>query len=686
MNLIHKNEPFVAFVGAGVSALPPSSLPTWTEFNNLLLECLCERLAEYSQNRQPTDEMLSTFRQRRDQTRFLAPDFQAQLIEEEVGPRYFKVWQSLETNAYGPVHAALAELSEKGRLAAIVTTNFDRLIEMAMKGTGQAFEVFHDRRTFEALAAVGARKHTSALPVIKIHGSIEDASSLVDTLKQRLVGRPQSLEKALQVLLRKYRWLYLGVSGADFTYDPHYLGILDEAADAKGFIFLTRKDSEIQEGVRVLVEAYGPEKAAIVHGELPTWLSDNFGLTPRQLSPSVIVGKDDPKLRVRGRVRQWVEDLGPIAVVNILYSMLKSSGMEPSALWLLRKTWKSYRSPRDTQSKSYGRYNYNYGTALLEIGYIRSSISLSRDMSNYYEWKEQADQNAYEYLARGYGSGKLLAAGGRLACVLAYRGEIGKAISLVSRVTEEALAQKSMVDLCDISITSAIIYDIVQMFRAPVEQFRHCLRIAKKVGDEPRRALLCAHLGRFLTYSANFGDADKFINEADRIGQRLDMRSILLISQAARGLWLAESGTSAERAVRMLRELVDAIDTLDDVPLVTKFDLFQPNATPNIIRSQNPILCRVLLDLNRAALFADDIQVMNQTLDRLDQLVTDVFLGYCPHYYLSYVQCLLTHGDESQQGLVRDLISKARLLGEESQNPWVAQAADHLERQIGSEP
>jgi hypothetical protein len=30
-------DPFVAFVGAGGSALPPSNLPTWTEFNSLLL-------------------------------------------------------------------------------------------------------------------------------------------------------------------------------------------------------------------------------------------------------------------------------------------------------------------------------------------------------------------------------------------------------------------------------------------------------------------------------------------------------------------------------------------------------------------------------------------------------------------------------------------------------------------------
>jgi hypothetical protein len=36
IDLVRGHDPFVAFVGAGASALPPSRLPTWTEFNNLL--------------------------------------------------------------------------------------------------------------------------------------------------------------------------------------------------------------------------------------------------------------------------------------------------------------------------------------------------------------------------------------------------------------------------------------------------------------------------------------------------------------------------------------------------------------------------------------------------------------------------------------------------------------------------
>jgi hypothetical protein len=300
-DLVQGHDLFVVFVGAGASALPPSKLPTWTEFNNQLLECLCEVLAKYSRNRQPTEEMLSLFRGRRDKTHFFASDFQAQLMEEEIGLDYFRVWQSLETDVYGPVHAGLAELASRGRLAAVITTNFDQLIETALRERGQAFEVFHDRATFEALATIGKGEHASALPIIKIHGTIEDAASLIDTLKQRLVGRPESLAKALQVLLRRYPWLYLGFSGADFSYDPHYLGILDAAADAKGFVFLAREGVSVQEGVRILAEAYGTEKATIVYGDLSTWLSSTFGLAAPSIASTAM---NDKKRRRAARTGQ----------------------------------------------------------------------------------------------------------------------------------------------------------------------------------------------------------------------------------------------------------------------------------------------------------------------------------------------------------------------------------------------
>lgn len=680
--IIKDTEPFIAFVGAGASAIPPSQLPTWFQFNDLLLECLCDGLAAYSNNRQPTDEMLAAFKERRNRTPFFPPDFQAQLMEEEVGADYFHVWQSLETDVYGPVHEGLAELASQGRLSAIITTNFDRLIETALNARGIPFEVFHDAASFNTLQLRSTSAEYPLLPVIKIHGSIEDAASLIDTLKQRVVGRPESLQQTLDIFLRKHPWLFLGFSGADFSYDPNYLGILNAADVAKGFVFLAREGEELQPGVRQLENAYGKDRAAIVYGDLSRWLSETFGLIASKHRPNLANESDDPTQRIKGNIKQWVDKLGPMAMVNILYSMLKSSGLETYAHWLLRKTWKSYRSAAETQGPSYARYNYNYGVSLLEAGFVYNRVSLDTDMNNFAEWKDSADQNAYEYLARSYSTGKLLVAGGQLASLLAYRGEVGKAISLSATVTEDAITGNEKLQFCDIAIASVPIYDMVRVFDPVSLQLQRCLDITRELGDEPRRAMICAHLGRFLTYGGHFDKADDFINEADRIGQRLDLQDVILASQAARGRWLTDSATSDEDAVKLLQQVAATLRAFNDTPLYSKVNLNLPDPRPVQIKGRSPALCRVLLDLNRAAFFAGNNKVINQTLDELDELTIEHFPGYCPHYYLAYAECLLQHGDDKQHRLAADLINRTRLLGESSGNPWPAQAADNLAQHV----
>ena len=589
----------------------PSRLPTWKGFNNLLLESLCERLNEYSSNRQPTAQMLAVFRARRDQTRFLAPDFQAQLMEEEVGADYFSVWQSLETRVFGPVHAGLADLAVRGRLTAIITTNFDQLIETALDERGVATEVFFDAAGFERLSGL-KKGRPGGLPIIKIHGSIEDAPSLVDTLRQRLVGRPESLNAALQLLLRRSPWLYLGFSGADFGYDPHYLGVLDAAKRAKGFLFVHRPGRPLEPGVAILIEAYGAAKATAVEAELPTWLFETFDL-PAWTAPAAIAARSEAEAtaRVQERIRDWVGRLGPVSVVNIVCSMLKSAGLDHAAFWLLRKTFKSYRTPDDTETTAYQRYNYNYGVSLLEAGLIRNPIV--REDSNLLEWKTYADQNAFEFLARSYKQGNLLAGGGQLASLLAYRGQVGDAIALATEVTDKAEAAvktdgavrpQAWLELCDIAIASVVVYDIVQYFTAPAEQLRLLATQAAALGDEPRRAMLCAHLGRLLTYTGHFDEADASLQEAEVIARRLDLSKPLVATRAARGLWLADSGTSPEDAVQTLTAVADELRAIDDEALVTHYDLGDPTRTPTVLKGRQPMLCRVLLDLTRAAMMA----------------------------------------------------------------------------------
>jgi hypothetical protein len=361
--------------------------------------------------------------------------------------------------------------------------------------------------------------------------------------------------------------------------------------------------------------------------------------------------------------------------------MLKSSCLEHEAWWLLRKTFESYRAPYDTATVSYQRYNYNYGRSLFDSGLIQNPVALADDHSNLVEWKPHADQNAFEFLSRAYEQGGLLPAGSTLAALMAFRGEVGRAMGLLRVVTEDAIKREAWLDLCDIAIDSAVIYDIVQIFSPAALQLEALLEKAIALGDEPRRALLCAHLGRFLTYMQASPKADAMLNDAEQIAERLGLEKVRLTARAARGVWLLSGGGSPEQALERLLCVANDIRAADEEPLVTKIDIDDATLTPPILRGLQPMLCRVLLDLTDAALAVGDGKTVGESLDLLDELTIEHFRGYLPHYYFLGARCLM-RSDPPAPDKALALAQNARSIGKASGNPWVAQFASHLEQNI----
>lgn len=664
---------FVPFIGAGVSAMPPSNLPTWNGFNSLLLVSLCESLGRFSDNREPASELLTELESRREETKFFGPDFQAQLMEEEIGADYFSVWQSLETDRYGPVHAQIAELASRGRLPAVITTNFDTLLEKALTARGLPYTVLYDETSFGKFDFADPRR--LALPIVKIHGSIQNTASLVDTLRQRLAGRPKALQDILDHLLKRFVWVYLGFSGRDFDADPNYLNVLSSARDSRGFVFVSRPEDGLTIGVERLAAAYGSRKS-VIHIALPdVWLSTTFALPQVEVT---VGGDGDRTLQiVKSRISDWLAKLEPMATINILYSMLKSIGLERDASFLMRRTWKSYRSASDIKSSSYTRYNYNYGSSLLDEGLFKNTIPLAEDLSNITEWKEAADLNAYEFLARSYRHGVLSAAGARLVCILAYRGKLAEADSLRLKIIKRALPTNSRLDLCDIVMYSAPLFDILHISQEATAELEACCEIARQLGDEIRQAELHVLLGRFLTYAGSFEAAAAALDEAEKISRRRDLKQTLLSLKAARGLWRAESGDSVQSGVRDLQETVAELQRFEDVPWLVKRDL--NSGTVQRVGGSAPRLCGAWLDLNRAAMLAEDAQTFEASLAALDSLVADTYIGYRPHFYLAWAEGMLLRGGDRDE--TRKLIAAAREAGQQQGNPWALKMSDRL-RQI----
>ena len=668
-------DSLVIFVGAGASALPPSSLPGWIEFNSTLLECLGEQVAIYSRDRQPVDELFAAIKERRDTTSFLPPDFQAQLMEEEIGADYFRVWQSLDTDVYGPVHAGIAELAAAGRVAAIVTTNFDRLLEVALLARGVPHTVYHEQALFDTL---GAEFTADALPILKIHGSIEDTGSLVDTLRQRLTGRPASLTAALHTLLVRHHWVFLGFSGADFSYDERYLGILDAADEARGFTFLAREGAAVQPGVTALVAHYGA-KASLVTGDLGTWLADTFAL-PEPALP--VVGDRSPaqaRVLLRTRIAEWAAGLGPISVVNMLNALLRSMQMEDHGHWLLRRTWRRYRSPADTRAgASYDRYLYNYGLSLMSYGFIGNSVVRADDMSNLLEWKAGADTNACEFFWRAYKSETLHVAGAQHATCTAYLGHVGEALVMAKAVEGRVIAAGDPLAYIDVVLAFMPLYDMT----GGLPQLARCVALARQLGDEPRRALALVHCARFLCMKGSFDMSGEALDEAERIANRLALAAVQLLCRSARGRLLLESEQSDDEALSVLQGVVDELHARAAIPLFAHVDFGHPTAAPTVVMGTPPELCRALLDLNRAASFAGDDDVMRATLRELNDLTERRFPGYEVHAAVAQAEHLLYHGDVTSLNAIADCIEDVRTWHQERGNPWAGKMAGVLTDQL----
>jgi hypothetical protein len=118
------------FAGAGVSAGKPSSLPGWYRLNEQIMFALRMRLEAGVERERWLAEVVSSVDSLRKTCHF-PPDYQAQLTEEMCGERYFRALQALDVDIVNNGHRGIAALAAGGAVSAIVTTNFDRLIEHA---------------------------------------------------------------------------------------------------------------------------------------------------------------------------------------------------------------------------------------------------------------------------------------------------------------------------------------------------------------------------------------------------------------------------------------------------------------------------------------------------------------------------------------------------------------------------
>lgn len=620
-----RNTGVMVFAGAGISMLPPSSLPNWYQFNEAVLTALADEVSSYTRLN-IAEWILSGLVERRNKTPYFAPDYMADIIAEEVGMDYFKVVQALDAQETNACHQTIAALAKAGIVHAIITTNFDRLLERAFDELHMPYEVYATGEQFAILknrleaSSASDPLDSNNIPIIKIHGTVDDINSMVDTMSQRLIGRPKDLQDALEHMYAKHHVLFLGFSGADLDYDPDYLGLRSAAHNNQGFTFLNRSGSEARASIKELRDAWGDE-ARIVDGVLPDWLIQRANeLSVNVELPSKPSTSIDRLTDVKKHASKWAKTMDPLQNVNILSSLLRASGDDTMAGRLFWGVWKHYRQPKDSERLSYKRFNHLMGQYLLaygfHIGSIRPETSIrfvSEDMPP--ELDRDMLDNAFQYLARAFDMGLSLAAIDLAVC-FALLGNSKQSIDLIHKCLDAAIEAKDQLMFIDSAIAGGVIWSMAGMWTQGLEYLETAREVAITLGQEPRRAKLCIHLTRFLAWKQQFDDALQRYQEGLTIAKKLGMESIQMELQIAAGYALVQQNQATE-AIELILPACDYFQSVGRLSLLT----------------------RAALDLTRAAMFASDQEALNKAME----ILVEYEAGYEPLKYMEFIELGLQH-------------------------------------------
>ena len=651
-----KAHGLVVIAGAGVSMSAPTALPGWNDFNDLVLSALGRQVSKATGNEVDGPDVVRALKKFRDEMGGFPPDFQAQLMEDECDTEYFRVLQVLDVDVRNACHETIAAIAASGHLRAVVTTNFDRLIEHALEARGVPHETFFAAEHFEKLAG----RPAGALPVIKVHGSVQSTESMVDTLRQRMQGRPEALQPALAELFAAHACLTVGFSGADLAYEPQYLGLRAGAPRSPAFIVMKRAGTDLHPAMSELLAACGPAGKAI-DGTLPESLTDLATALGTAL-PGVEASGDLASLRaarlseLEQRTDGWVESIGHITSVNVL-SALTEARSSRGGFEIRRAARRHGLGVTTTAAPGYWRFQVNFGRNLLERGINGNDLSAESCYNELHagQLDHIEPDDGFRILLRASYRGDRFDAKAHLALAHLHRGECDRALKSAEDFAQEALKERYSLHIVDAVLALGVVCTQTGQWSALIEWLEGVHPFVRRVGDEPRRARLYALFGRALAFKRRYDEAERLLAEGIQIGERLRLGLVLAELRAAAGYFEWERGNFAEAASLLMW----SCNTLGRA-------------------EQRATLLPALLDLVPVAQKIGNHALCKQALENVEAEL-DRFPGYVPRYYQRIAHVFLNSG---QLDKAREALAALRTTGDATHNPWAAAAAQALDQMI----
>ena len=246
---------YVIIAGAGISVDPPANLPSWWKYNQKLINQIKTEALKLCPE---ASDMLACI----DAEKKLPVQCISELVASQgAGESYFPLLELLNGTNPNANHFALVELARQGKLKTVVTTNFDTLIETAFrKEAVPLFTVIHKQEYYEATGTVACK-------LIKIHGSVHDDKTLIDTVSQKAKGLSSEKKYLLEGAFADSEILVIGFSGADLDFDLNYIPLMQALEEGSTLTWIVRPNCTPNPNVTALQEKY-PDKVFVKEAEL----------------------------------------------------------------------------------------------------------------------------------------------------------------------------------------------------------------------------------------------------------------------------------------------------------------------------------------------------------------------------------------------------------------------------------
>lgn len=261
----------VFFVGAAISIKKPSNLPNAYCWKRFVFEALCndfENLNELSKKYFPNKWNESMDKLAQDMYE-LMPEVVFQIIQDIIGDYTINSLGFFDIRKPNSNHKFLAKMLEYNsklyrESAIVITTNFDHLLEDAMREIGLKenvdFVIHRNEDSFDMV--------NNKINVFKLHGSIDDKESIKATLRSIGLRLPDNKSHALKNIIENFPVFFVGYSGYDLDIYPV---IMDSAC--KDLYWLLKPESKTKTQSNEIIQKFN---AKIIKADLNV-IFENIG-------------------------------------------------------------------------------------------------------------------------------------------------------------------------------------------------------------------------------------------------------------------------------------------------------------------------------------------------------------------------------------------------------------------------